>query len=285
MTILSDEDVVLRFKLGRGNWQVFDRPLESIFAAASKWHDLVGTVDKPWLCWNVEPDWCLLQQRLVAAVGWTPIVGFDPRVGAPPLIESAILVDFNAGFDFPNLYPHFPLEFAFLFSKRLAFWHSDLLLDIDRLERFADAFGSLRDNEMTAVGQRPRGLLNRLPWCRRYWELLGCTTRGASRSQFECGRGWWMHYYEHPNFKGRVYFRSRRWDHGFGIKAWELDCGGIVHSIDGRTIKDGHFTRIGNPKYRPTATNNVFRNLNADLRSNFELSECARKLRISHLLG
>lgn len=285
MDVMHDTKSEPDFMSGRGNWKAFDLPLDRIFSAAARWRELIGPVDKPWLCWNVEPDWCVLQQRLVAAVGWTPVVGFDPRVGPPPLIAGAVLVDFNAGFGFPNLYPHFPLEFAFLFAPRLAFWHSDFLLDLERMEQFAARFAGLADGEMTAVAPIPAGFINRLPWRRRYWELLGCTTSGASRSQFENGRGWWMHYYNHPNFKGKVWSRSRRWDHGFGIKAWELDCGGVVHRIAGETIKDGHFTRIGKKQnYKATAANNVFRNLHADLRANFDLSQCAEKMRISHLL-
>jgi hypothetical protein len=79
-------------------------------------------------------------------------VGFDPRVGPPPVEPGAILIDFNEGFGFPVMWPHFPLEFAFVFIElKLAFWHADLLCRMAVLKRLAAIYKSLADGEMAAV--------------------------------------------------------------------------------------------------------------------------------------
>ena len=112
-------------------------------------------------------------------------MGFDPRSGPPPLAPGAVLVDFNRRFQFPVMFFMFPLEFAFRFCPRLAFWHADLLCRIDVVKTLAAGFDSLKDGEMAAVfdmGGR-RNLL--FPSRHRFWELAGCTTAGASRDQFE----------------------------------------------------------------------------------------------------
>lgn len=280
----DDNDTEVGFKRGVGNWRAFDLPLERVFEAAERWRGLVEPIDKPWLCWNVEPGWCLLQQKLVSGAGWTPIVGFDPRVGPPPLLDESILVDFNEEFNFPTLYPHFVLEFVFLFAKRLAFWHSDLLLDETRMRHFAELFAQVPDGEMMATYSRGGGFRRFIPLLHRYWELIGCTTRGASQSQFEHGTGWWLHYYAHPNFSGTVHLQSQRWECGFGINAWRMNYGGIAKKIPVDLVRDGHFTRIGNPTYVHRAKINWFRDLNWDIKENFSLYECARKMNISHLL-
>lgn len=73
----------LQHEAGTGHWKAFralDMDVEFVFSAAKDWKRQLKGVDKGWLCWNVDPDWCLIQQRLVESVGWTPVVGFDPRV-------------------------------------------------------------------------------------------------------------------------------------------------------------------------------------------------------------
>src|SRR5437870_12049476 len=116
--------------IGHGNWEAYNLPLDRIYSAAQEWAGALEGVVRPWLCWNVSPRWCLLQQKLVQQAGWTPVVGFDPRSGPPPLSSDAILIDFNRTFDFPVMFYMFPLEFAYLFAPRLAFWHADLLCRI-----------------------------------------------------------------------------------------------------------------------------------------------------------
>ena len=40
---------------------------------------------------------------------------------------------------------HFPLEFAFLFTEHLAFWHADLLVRRAKMVRYAAQFAALPD--------------------------------------------------------------------------------------------------------------------------------------------
>jgi hypothetical protein len=58
--------------VGTGNWKAYTLPLELMFTAAELWKQQLEGVEKPWLCWNVSGRWCLLQQKLVRHVGWTP---------------------------------------------------------------------------------------------------------------------------------------------------------------------------------------------------------------------
>lgn len=271
------------FRVGRGNWDAFDLSLDVVLKAAEAWANAIDGVKYPWLCWNVDHDWSIVQQRLVTSAGWTPVVGFDPRVGPPPTIPETIVVDFNADFGLPILYPHFVLEFVFAFAERLAFWHSDLLLTEQDMAAFAKTFEALEDGTMAAVTSRSglRGLFSRN--ARRYWELLGCTTRGASRSQFDQGCGWWMHFDQHPNFKNDDR-RQHHWEYGCGIHHWKKVLKGDVLGIKEDRVAYGHFTRIGNNSYRSQEKNNVFRNLGTDLGENYRLKDCTRQLSLCHLL-
>ncbi len=270
------------FKTGRGNWQACTLPLQTMLDAAQGWADRLAGIDRPWLCWSVHSDWSLLQQRLVASVGWTPVVGFDPRFGRPATIAAAVPVDFNEQLGLPVLFPHFVLEFAFLFAKRLAFWHSDLLLRPSDMANFAEQFAALEDGEMAAV-RSPGGWRG---WfagrTRRCWELLGCTTQGASRDQFERGCGWWMHFEHHPNFSGPPGFHPH-WEYGCGIWHWRSQ-GGRVHDLSERHVAYGHFSRTRNAAYEASTANNVFRNLNRDIMQNYKLTDCAHELGLSAYL-
>src|SRR5215468_4474036 len=116
------------YRTGAGNWDACNIPLDVLCAAAERWQPILDSVARPWLCWNVDPDWCLVQQRLALEVGWTPLVGGDPRLPRPILLPNSLYIDFNAEFRLPTMFMHFPLEFAFAFAGRLAFWHSDLLV-------------------------------------------------------------------------------------------------------------------------------------------------------------
>ena len=139
------------YRRGMGDWHAWGDDTDLIFDAATDWRSRLKNVELPWLCWNVDADWSLLQQRLVLAVRWTPVVGFDPRVGPPPVLRESILIDFNEKLRLPTLYPHFPLEFAFLFCERLAFWHSDLLIRLPQMQDIAGQFESLQQGELAAV--------------------------------------------------------------------------------------------------------------------------------------
>ena len=275
-------------KSGTGDWSVFDMPLERVFEAAADWKLRLAGVQKPWLCWNVSHRWSQLQQRLVQHLGWTPVVGFDPRVGAPPLVPGAVAIDFNEAFRFPVMWPMFPLEFAFLFTERLAFWHADLLCRLPVLEQLAANFSALQDGQMTAVFDKG-GLRNSLNFkSHRFWELCGCTTKSASESQFYNGAGWWRCFASHPKCMLSEE-RARRgrysWDSGVGIHYWREKYNGSVLPIDVRLVKVGHCSEIGNPEYRHAANHlDATRDLSSELDMNYSLDQVAERLGIAHFL-
>jgi hypothetical protein len=187
-------------KGGNGDWGAFKLPYETVLYAAEQWRAAVAGQDKLWLCWNINSDWCRLQQQLVSEIGWTPVVGWDPRCGdgrPSSILPSAIAVDFNQHLKLPTLFMHFPLEFAFLWCEKLAFWHSDLLLRHEQMAQCGKNFESLTDGEMAAVFSYG-GLKNIFNIKQhRYFELLGCTTHSASQDQFEKGCGWWRRFAYH----------------------------------------------------------------------------------------
>lgn len=277
-----------RYRVGTGNWRYFKPSgltIADIHAAASKWAQQLKGVEKPWLCWSVLPDWCLVQQALVREVGWTPVVGVDPRTRPPLRLKESIYIDFNEGLNLPNMWMHFPLEFVYLFCDKLAFWHSDLLLSLTKMEAMARHFETIAQGEMAAV--RPtKGKMDYLrPTRQRLWEVLGLTTRDASLAQFQGGCGWWMHIEDHPSTGIEERYRKRRyhWEHGVGIAYWEKKCGGTVHGISDKYVQEGHFTRIGNKQYRPASEETYKRDLSRDLPLNYDLYEACKSLNISHL--
>jgi hypothetical protein len=275
-------------KSGTGDWNGFSTPLEQVFEAAESWKQKLAGIDKPWLCWNVSHRWSGLQQRLVRHVGWTPVVGFDPRVGLPPLIPEAVPIDFNEAFRFPVMWPVFPLEFAFLFTRRLAFWHADLLCRIPVLEQLASRFSALEDGQMSAVLDRG-GLRNSLNFkSHRFWELCGCTTKSASENQFYNGAGWWRSFSLHPKCvlaEERARRQCYSWDSGAGILYWRNKYNGAVLPIDVRLVKEGHCSEIGKRDYRTAANHReAIRDLPRELDMNYSLDQVAERLGIAHFL-
>ncbi len=273
--------------LGHGNWENYNLPLDTIYHAAGEWKGALAGIEKPWLCWNVSPRWCFLQQRLVAEIGWTPIVGYDPRSGPPPVVPGAVLIDFNRRFQFPAMWFQFPLEFVFLFAPRLAFWHSDLLCRLSQMKRLAAVFNRLNEGEMAAVFDAS-GRRHFLSFRRhRFWELVGCTTADASRDQFEKGAGWWRCFNHHPNcpdIREREERDRYNWDHGFGIMYWKRRYGGRVVKISPRLLQEGHCTSIGRNDYRRVGPDGDTRNMGAEIDLNYDIEEVARRLGIAHLL-
>ncbi|WP_415427234.1 hypothetical protein, partial [Staphylococcus borealis] len=76
---------------GIGNWEAVNGSpyaIHGVLREARHWAQVTAGHDKLWLCWNVDPAWCLIQQALVQQISWTPLVGFDPRVGPPPLLPG-----------------------------------------------------------------------------------------------------------------------------------------------------------------------------------------------------
>jgi hypothetical protein len=273
-------------QVGKGNWARFDLPMEKVYEAATEWRQALDGVTRPWLCWNVSDRWCRLQQRLIQEVGWTPVIGFDPRCGPPTLLPGSIMIDFNSHFGFEVMWPHFPLEFAFLFSDRLAFWHADLLCTLDTMHSLRDTFEALPDGATAAVpnwGGRRNFLKFRH---HRYWELVGCTTKAASQDQFEHGCGWWRYFKDHPRCvdEKERHRRSRYYyDSGVGIMYWKRHYGGHVENIPERLVAEGHCTSINRKSYRQVNPGGA-RNLGAEIDLNFDIEEVAARLGITHLL-
>ena len=281
-------------KAGQGNWRAFRAigfDLSRVEQAAERWANGLRGVTRPWLCWNVDGDWCLVQQKLVTAVGWTPVVGFDPRVGPPKrTVDTAVVIDFNEGLNLPTLYPHFPLEFVFRFCDRLAFWHSDLLVRLDLLRKLANRFASIKDGETIATYQKQGLRYAFTNKQRRYWELIGCTTRGASLSQFQSGCGWWMSFREHPNCASeaeKIRRSAYYWDHGAGIYYWHKRYSGHATLIRDSGIHEGHFTKIGNRNYErtyPPNASDAQRMMSEELVRNFDLRKACAMLGLSQFI-
>jgi hypothetical protein len=269
-------------KTGTGDWEAFDRSMDDMQAATAKWKAQLQEVERPWLCWSNNEDWCILQQKLVLAVGWTPVVGWDPNCtnDRPKIVEGAIAIDFNQTLGFPAMWPHFPLEFVFMWAPRLAFWHSDLLVRFAKLEKIAQIFEGMNDGELAAV-RSFGGMRNWHKYKRhRYWELIGCTTREASRHQFINGCSWWRNFHLHPNTpKGEVEERSKYYrEHGVGIMYWKRRYHRSVINISERIVREGHCTRIGNKNYITDDDKGKELTLNFDLRNE------ARRLGLSDFL-
>jgi hypothetical protein len=292
---VSASSTEIAHRAGQGNWGAFSAmsiPISAILDLAASWECQMKDVQLPWLCWNIHEDWCKIQQKLVCSVGWTPIIGFDPRVGPPKYIsDGAVVIDFNAGIGLPVLYPHFPLEFVFMFSDRLAFWHSDLLLRKPMMEKLAALFSEIPKGSTAAVACPP-GLREIFSVRKkRYWELVGCTTREASRLQFENGCGWWMSFAFHPNCPNEKEKMERLryyWDHGAGIYYWQKRKNGHVYAIKENNIREGHFTKIGKSDYRrsilPENGSDAQRLMRREIEDNFDLASACQKLGLGELL-
>lgn len=286
----SDTKEDAAFRAGTGNWKgVLDAriSLDTLMSETNRWARALEGIERPWLCWNVDNDWNVVQQRLVRSVGWTPLVGFDPRVGPPPLEPGSVLIDFNAMLKLPTMWMHFPMEFIFRYCDRLAYWHADCLIREDKMRHFANMFANLRDGEMAAV--RPaEGIRLRLSTTeRRFWEVLGCSTRGASQSQFDNGCGWWMNFPSHPSTPAdeRLLRQKYHWECGIGIWYWNKRCHGVVHEIPESEIAEGHFTSIGRKDYKRASPKDSRRDLSRELSLNNDLTEACRKLGISRFLA
>lgn len=281
----------LFYRAGSGNWDAYIETglgLDPIFRAAEGWARRVAGIERPWLCWNVDHDWCLVQQRLVRSIGWTPVIGFDPRVGEPAhVVPEAVVIDFNKSFRFPVMWPHFPLEFAFLFTTKMAFWHADLLIRHDKIRKLAELFLAMQDGEMAAVGKHFSFSKLLKPKMRRYWELIGCTTKSASEDQFRKGCGWWMNFYAHPSCPSeeeRIIRKQYYWDSGVGIRYWSDKYKRPIHLIEESLVQEGHCSQIKHDNYERLPPDEYGRDLPKELRHNFELAEVCSRLGLQDLL-
>lgn len=286
----SELDDQLLYQLGRGMWSAFrksETDIEEIYEAAEHWGRALEGIERPWLVWNAHDDWCVVQQKLVESTGWTPVVGFDPRVGPPTLTKNAVFVDFNEKLQLPYMSPMFVMEFIFLFAERLAFWHSDLLITESKIQDLADRFVQLRPGETIATDQFRMTRFWRKS--RRFWELVGCSTREASRDQYERGAGWWCHIQDHLNCtteqerqrrEGSVY-----WDHGAGIKYWHEFFGGPVVKIPISSVEKGHFSPVTYPNLYtriPESVEKRTRNLKGQLDANIGVIAACQKMGIDY---
>ena len=283
-----EEPFLIRAKNGTGNWEDFRLPLDRVFEVAAIWKKKAAGIERPWLCWNVSDPWCRIQQRLVQSVGWTPVIGFDPRVGPPTVLPGSVLIDFNQDLQLPVMWPHFPLEFAFLWTHRLAFWHADLLCRMPVMQQLAGTFESLEDGQMSAVFDM-RGRRNFLKAkTHRFWELCGCTTQGASENQFHNGTGWWRNFAIHPKCRVTSERERRRqydYDSGVGILYWKNNYRGSIVPISIHLVKEGHCSEIMSRNYKDAPNHlTAARDLNAELEKNFDLQVVAQRLGITHLL-
>jgi hypothetical protein len=254
--------------------------LPEVFAAAEQWRRTLADVRRPWLCWCVDEDWCYVQQQLVSAAGWTPVVGTDGGSPRPPLVPGAVFLDFNALLRLPLMWMHFPLEFAHLFADRLAFWHSDVLPPVRVMRRLAAQFESLEDGQLAAVKrervgmvQRAKRLLKRKPlFYKRWFEVTGCTTAAASRSQYEQGCGWWRYPQRHPNAQPWIADAYSR-EHGVGIWYWERQCGGSALDL-AVDVEPYHYStnKAGyRREWKDSAT--IAANKQMELKASFELRD------------
>jgi hypothetical protein len=243
---------------GSGNWACWDAAdLGHLFNAVARWERQLPPGDRYWLCWNNRDDWCRAQQALVLAVGWTPVVGYDHgQVRNPTVLDGAVAIDFRAGLNVPDLWMHFPLEFVFEWADRLAFWHSDVLLPLPVMRDYARRFERLTGPVTAAVFSR-RNLFRPRGWdnADRWFEVVGCTTRAASRSQFARGAGWWRHFQNHPNCGPVRNLAHYHYDHGGGIRYWQRAHGGQVDRLwfnDRYHVSHYHRPDL-RPKGRPLA--------------------------------
>ncbi len=113
----------LQDTIGSGNWAIFPYELVSeVESFALEWKKIFDRIEKPWLCWCVDPDWCRVQQELVLACGWTPVVCVDSPTRKVKMCEEAIYVDFRSPLKFEGiLRMHFCLEFVYSFCRAVGF--------------------------------------------------------------------------------------------------------------------------------------------------------------------
>ena len=222
-------------------------------------------------------------------MGWTPVIGFDPRSGPPTVLPGSILIDFNSHFWFSSHVAfHFPLEFASPFRRPPRILACGLLLcpGLDVMHKLKSTFESLPDGAIAAVPDYG-GRRNLLRFRHhRYWELAGCTTRSASESQFKHGSGWWRNIKDHPQCTDEKERRRRAryyYDSGVGIMYWKRHYGGQVIDIPEKLVGVGHCTSINRKNYRAVNSGGT-RYLGGEIDLNFDIEEVAARLGIAHLL-
>ncbi|TWT89740.1 hypothetical protein Mal64_01190 [Pseudobythopirellula maris] len=275
-------------RAGDGNWLVApDDMVDRVREAAESWRGALSGVVRPWLCWCVDEEWSVAQQRLVADAGWTPVVGSDSpgRVGS--LVDGAIAVDFAGDLGLVKMRPHFVIEFAFLLADRLAYWHSDVLLPPALMREAAQQFEWIAPGGQCGVVEKPglgtiverwrRG--HRLFWS-RVFEVIGCVTAEASRSQFDEGLGLWRNTHWHPHAGPAARRSPPHYEFGVGWGRWARRHPESFTRL-GFDIEPYHFTQINNPGYKSVVDPRDKRRFKGEeLRRNYDLQQLCRELGI-----
>lgn len=113
----------------------------------------------------------------------------------------------------------------------------------------------------------------KIPGSQRFFEVIGCTTKSASQSQFDHGCGWWRNFQSHPNFKDNVSPKGFACDHGFGIMHWHRYHGGNTKHVNVSMV--GH-ADANNTRFTKTKEE--------DLNSTYSLAQICKYLGIEELL-
>lgn len=232
-------------KVGSGNWDAFPAErLPEIYRAAEQWAANFKGIEKPWLCWCVSDQWCVLQQRLAQFAGWTPIVGNDTNIKDPTVLPGSVYVNFNRDLKLPRLLGPFILEWIFLFTDRLAFWHADFLLSKRDMIKAAKCFEDLQPGELAMPWISTRPIMRLLARFRpvsnsnRLFEVIGCNTREASLQQYEEGLGFWRGLEKHPN-NTSIAQDFPHWEHSVGVSLWARKHA-ERHKLPAVDTKTGH---------------------------------------------
>jgi hypothetical protein len=150
-------------RVGAGNWDAFPLgKIADIHRASRRWSEELKKIQKPWLCWCISNQWCTLQQRLVQYAGWTPVVGHDTNIENPVVLPGSVYVNFNADLKLPRLLIYFILEWIFLFTDKLAFWHADFLLSNGDMLKAANCFEDLQQGEFAMPWSSGRPIMRLL---------------------------------------------------------------------------------------------------------------------------
>jgi hypothetical protein len=258
-------------RVGSGNWDVFPvERLPDIQRAAEQWAESLKGIEKPWLCWCVSNQWCVLQQRLVQRAGWTPVVGNDTNIKNPTVLPGSVYVNFNKVLNLPRLLGPFILEWIFLFAERLAFWHTDFVLSMEDMIKAAKCFESLRPGELAMPWISTRPVMRFLAPFRpisnsnRLFEVVGCNTGEASRKQYNEGLGFWRNPQKHPN-NTTLTTDFPHWEHSVGVSLWARKHPG-QHKLPGVDTRTGHANSWKVPGIRETTPKQQLLEQHEDIR-------------------
>jgi hypothetical protein len=200
------------------------------------------------------------------------------------MIKNSIFIDFNKKLKLPTMFFHIPLEFQFLFCNKLAFWHSDFLAPVKIMEKVAACFDSIKDGQYMGVRGR-LGMVRTLtylirgePLPKRWFEVIGCTTCGASKSQYECGCGIWR-IKGHPNTTERALKMKLYWDNGVGVWLWEKYFGGEAIELPINYAKYHYSSSLrGYRRVKNKYGQNVIFNKHQELNRAFDLKKIIKGL-------